>query len=85
MIDDELVAFAEEVGERHLSARPFEDMLLLHLLPGQFAALAAQLIAPADSFDLLRLSSWHTNRSFGVRRLVGAFPRRDSSRRITYR
>src|SRR6266536_4973070 len=45
MIDDQLAPAIEQVSERFLAGRSFKDVRLLHLDPGQFAPLPAQLIA----------------------------------------
>src|SRR5947208_10936882 len=46
VIDDQLAAAVEEVRERLLSAvRPREDIALLDPLPGELAALPAELVA----------------------------------------
>src|SRR5262249_43799058 len=45
MIDDQLAASVEEVGERFLAVRPLEDVLLVDLDPGQFAPLGAHPVA----------------------------------------
>ena len=41
VVDNELAAIVEEVGECLLAARAFEDVRLFDALPGKFAALAA--------------------------------------------
>ena len=53
MVDDQLTAAIEELGERLLAFRPVEDVLLLHPHPGQLAALPAQLIAEPGEFLFL--------------------------------
>src|SRR5205809_7226873 len=53
MIDDQLAASVEEIGERLLAVRPLEDIPLLHPDPGQLAASPAQLIAQTGEFLLL--------------------------------
>ena len=53
MIDDQLAASGEEVGERLLTVRPVEDIPFLHLDPGQFTPLGAQLIAQPGEFLFL--------------------------------
>src|SRR5262249_17796313 len=45
MIDDQLTLAAEQFGKRLLALRRIENVVLLHFLPGQFAALAAERIA----------------------------------------
>ena len=50
MIDDELPAATEQIGEAFLALGPIEDIVLLDLLPGQIAALLAQLIAQPREF-----------------------------------
>jgi hypothetical protein len=47
MVNDQLAAAREEVGERLLAVRPVEDVRLLDLDPGQRPALPAQLVAEA--------------------------------------
>ena len=41
MIDDQLAAIAEQVGQRFFSIRPIEFVTLVYLQPGQRAALCA--------------------------------------------
>jgi len=51
MVDDELVAAVEQVGERLLAARRVEYIILLHLHPRQITTLATQIIArPGEGF-----------------------------------
>jgi hypothetical protein len=45
MMDDELTASIEQVGERHLALGRVEDIVLLDLDPGQGAPLGAQAVA----------------------------------------
>ena len=45
VIDEQLAAAAEQVGERLLAAGPVEHVALVDLNPGQFAALPAELVA----------------------------------------
>jgi hypothetical protein len=52
VVDDELVAALEEVGQRLLAPGPVEDVVLLHLLPRQLPALLAELVAQAREFLL---------------------------------
>src|SRR5260221_9492867 len=47
VIDDELAASVEKVGERHRALGAFEDIVLLDLDPGQRAALFRQAVALA--------------------------------------
>jgi hypothetical protein len=47
MIDDELAPVFEKLGQRHLASRTIKDVLLVHLLPRQFAPLLAELISSA--------------------------------------
>src|SRR5205823_4167816 len=54
VIDDELTAAVEEIGQRLLSVRAVEKVVLLHTLPRQLAAAAAQLIALPREFLFLR-------------------------------
>jgi hypothetical protein len=54
VLDDELAASAEQIGESDLAVRPVEHVGLLHLDPGERAAFGAQLIA--QSGELLFLA-----------------------------
>ena len=45
VIDDQLAAAVEQVGQRYFAVRAVEDVLLLYPLPRHLAALTAQLIA----------------------------------------
>jgi hypothetical protein len=55
VVDQQLAAPAEQVGEALLAVRPVEDVLLLDLDPGQLTALRAQLIAqPREVFLLAK-------------------------------
>src|SRR5438045_5508227 len=54
VVDDELTAVVEEAGEGLRAARPFEQILLFDSLPGEFAALPAELIAQPREFFLFR-------------------------------
>ena len=45
MVDDQLAAAGEEIGERFGAVRAFENVVLFDSYPGQFAALAAQFVA----------------------------------------
>ena len=47
MIDDELAATVEEIGERLLSMRTVEDIRLLDTYPGQRTALGGQFVVLA--------------------------------------
>src|SRR5262249_36358285 len=53
MLDEELAAAVEQIGERHLSVRPIENVLLLHLDPREVAAFAGQAIAEPRELLLL--------------------------------
>ena len=53
VIDHELAAAVEEVGERLLALRPLERIGLVDPDPGQLAPLGAQIIAQAREFLLL--------------------------------
>jgi len=53
VIDDQLAAPVEQVGEGLLPVRPLEDVALLDPHPGQLAALGAQPIAQPGEFLLL--------------------------------
>ena len=54
MLDDQLAAAVEEVGEGLLPVRAVEHILLFELDPGQFAPLRAQLVAQPRELFLLR-------------------------------
>src|SRR5205085_12412125 len=45
VIDHELIAAVEKLGQRALAARAFEDVLLLDQLPWEISARLAQLVA----------------------------------------
>src|SRR5712692_3035727 len=53
MLDDQLVASAEQVGQRLLAAGPVEDVILFHLYPGQRPPLGAEPIAQAGELLFL--------------------------------
>src|SRR5262249_27642951 len=53
MLDDQLVMAAEQIRQRLLAVRPVENILLIHPLPGQLAALAAELVAQPGELLLL--------------------------------
>src|SRR2546422_5573121 len=53
MIDNQLAASGEKVGQRLLAVWPVEHIGLLHLDPGQFTALGTQLIAQPGEFLFL--------------------------------
>jgi hypothetical protein len=53
VIDDQLAAAVEEVGESLLALRPVEVIGLVDLDPGQLAPLGAQAVAQAREFLLL--------------------------------
>jgi hypothetical protein len=53
VLDEELAASVEQVGERDLAFRRVEDVLFLNLHPRQLAALPAQLISQPGKFFLL--------------------------------
>ena len=50
MIDDQLAAAAEQVGQRLLAVRSVEHVILLDLDPWQFAALGAEPVARVRQF-----------------------------------
>src|SRR5207247_11438148 len=54
VIDDELAPAVEKLRQRLPALRPVEDVLLVDLLPGQGAPLAAQLVAQPGELLLLR-------------------------------
>ena len=54
VIDDELAVFPKEIGKRLLAAWPVEDVLLLHLLPGERAPKLCQFLPLSREFLLLR-------------------------------
>jgi hypothetical protein len=53
VVDDELAAAVEQVGQRLAAVRPVEDVLLVHRFPRQIAAPLAQAIAQARELFLL--------------------------------
>ena len=53
MLDDQLDAAVEKIGERLLAVRPVEDILLLDLDPRQLAPSGAELVAQPGEFLLL--------------------------------
>src|SRR5216683_3871763 len=53
MLDDQLTASAEQIGEGFLPVGPVEDVSLLHLYPGQCAPLRAQPVAQAGELLFL--------------------------------
>src|SRR6059036_262757 len=53
MIDNQLAASGEKVGQRLLAIWPVEYVVLFHLDPGQVAPLGAQLIAQPGEFLFL--------------------------------
>ena len=53
VLDDELAAPVEQVGERLLAVRAVEHVVLLDLDPGQRATFGAQLVAQAGEFLFL--------------------------------
>ena len=57
VVDDQLAAPVEEVGERDLALGRVENVILLDLHPGQLAPLGAQLVASPRGFLLLLSSS----------------------------
>ena len=63
MVDHELAAAVEKIGQRYLALGCIKRILLLDLFPGQSAALAAQLIAQAGELFL-----------FGQERAAGVKP-----------
>src|SRR5215469_3018891 len=52
VVDDELAAAAEQVGQGQLPVRPVEDVVLGDFLPGQVAALPGQRLALAAELFL---------------------------------
>ena len=55
MINDQLSASVEQVGERFFAVWSVEHVVLLDLDPGQLATLGTQLIAqPGEFFFLLK-------------------------------
>src|SRR6516164_2177042 len=54
VLDDQLAAPLEKVGEGYLAPRPVEDIGLLDLDPGHLAALPAQFVARPGKLLLLR-------------------------------
>jgi hypothetical protein len=53
MLDDQLAASAEQIGEGFLPVRPIEDIGLLDLDPRQCPPLAAELVAQAGELLFL--------------------------------
>src|SRR5271165_4157679 len=53
VIDNQLASSLEQLGQRYLARRSFEDVALLHLLPWKLAALAAQFVTQPGEFFLL--------------------------------
>ena len=54
VIHHQLILLAEELRESLLAVRAFENVILLHLFPRQFPALAADIIALAREFFFAR-------------------------------
>ncbi len=54
MVDDELTAAVEEIGQRLAAVRSLEDVLLVHRFPRQIAAPLGQTIAEASELFLFR-------------------------------
>jgi hypothetical protein len=54
VVDDELTAAVEEVGQRPAAARRLEHVLLVDPLPWKLAPLAVQIIPQAGELLLLR-------------------------------
>jgi len=52
VIDDELAASLEQIRERHLPVRPFEEIGLVDLHPGQLTSLPAHFIVFSRGFLL---------------------------------
>jgi hypothetical protein len=50
MVNNQLAAACEEIGERLRAVRTFEDVILFDPDPGQFAALPAQFVPLARQF-----------------------------------
>src|SRR5439155_19083128 len=53
MLDDQLAASLEQIGESFLTIRPVEDITLLDLDPGQCPPLGAQPVAQPGEFLFL--------------------------------
>src|SRR6516162_9743685 len=53
MIDHQLASALKQLRQGRLSVRPFKDIILLYLDPGQFPALPAQLIAETSKLFFL--------------------------------
>src|SRR5712692_11617972 len=53
VIHNQLASTAEKIAQRFLALRPIENVSLLNLLPRQFAALPAQLVAQPRKLLLL--------------------------------
>src|ERR1700756_2220305 len=54
VVDNKLAASGKEICQRYLSAFAFEDILLLHLLPGQLAQLLGHRFARMGELFLFR-------------------------------
>src|SRR5215470_13987128 len=50
MIDQELAAAGEEIGESFFAVWPIEDVVLFHFFPGKFATLLAEFVAETRKF-----------------------------------
>src|SRR5262245_48962140 len=53
MVDHQLASAFKQLRQGHLSIRPFKDIVLFYLDPGQLPALPAQLIAETSKLFLL--------------------------------
>src|SRR5262249_8227842 len=53
MIDDQLAAALEKIGQGFLAFRSIEDVILLYLDPGKFAALRAHRVSLVRQFLFL--------------------------------
>jgi hypothetical protein len=50
MVNDQLASSVEQIGKRLRAVRTFEDVILPHSFPRQFAALPAQFVPFAGEF-----------------------------------
>ena len=53
VIDDQLAFVAKKIGQRFLTVRAIEDVILFYFYPGQFAASCAERVAAASELLFL--------------------------------
>src|SRR4029450_6875593 len=75
MLDEELAASVEQIGQCHLALRRVEDVLLLDLHPGQRTALGGQSVARPRQLLLLRHERLASSEPFFARDDSGAIHR----------